>query len=84
MIQAVGARIHPELLAPNAPILSAEQIEGQAKDDEEVKIVLNRVNARKPVNKMYQGPDNLQVDEVNGYVARLQRGALGLVKVGSA
>jgi hypothetical protein len=84
MIQAVGARLRPELLETNAPILTDEEINRESQGDDEVRVVLHRINARKPVNKMYQGPDNLQVDDVNGYVARLQLGALGLVKVASA
>ncbi len=81
MIQAVGARLRPEVLAPNAPILSSEQIAKESQNDEEAKLVLNRLNARKPVNQLYAGPDNLQVGDVNGYIAHLQHGALGLVRV---
>jgi hypothetical protein len=84
MIQAVGARLRPELLSPNAPILTEDQIDKEARNDEETKIVLHRLNARKPVNQMYQGPNNLRVGDVNGYVANLQRGTLGLVRVASA
>lgn len=84
MFQAVGARLRPELLAGNTPILTDEQIDREAREDEDAKIVLRRVNARKPVNQMYQGPDNLRVGDVGGYVAHLQYGALGLVKVASA
>jgi len=84
MIQAVGARLRPEVLAPNAPILSEEEIAEEAQDDEEAKVVLNRLNARKPVNQLYAGPDNLQAGDVNGYVAHLQHGELGLVRVESA
>ncbi|TFK44724.1 hypothetical protein BDQ12DRAFT_673465 [Crucibulum laeve] len=80
--EAVGARLHPELLAPNAPILSeAEITKAVAPGDEDAKLVLNRLNARKHVNTLYKGPDNLQVDSVDGYIANLVHGALGLVKV---
>ncbi|KAF5352704.1 hypothetical protein D9756_005858 [Leucocoprinus leucothites] len=84
MIKAVGARIRPELLAPNAPIWSEEEISKEASNDEEKKLVLHRLNARKPVNQLYQGPDNLCTGDVNGYVANLQHGTLGLIKVSSA
>lgn len=84
MIQAVGARLRPEVLAPNAPILTEEQIEEESQNDEEAKLVLHRLNARKPVNQLYAGPDNLQVGDVDGFVAHLQQGALGLVRVESA
>ncbi|KAF9445368.1 FAD/NAD(P)-binding domain-containing protein [Macrolepiota fuliginosa MF-IS2] len=81
MIEAVGARLRPELLAPNAPIMSDEDIKKEAQGDEEIETVLHRVNARKPVNQLYQGPSNLQADDVNGLVARLVHGQLGLVRV---
>jgi hypothetical protein len=84
MIQAVGARLRPELLAANAPILTDDEINKESQGDDEARMVLHRLNARKPVNQMYQGPDNLQVGDVGGYVAQLQLGALGLVKVASA
>jgi len=79
MIEAVGARIRPELLSPNAPIWTEEEICREASNDEEKKLVLRRLNARKPVNQMYQGPDNLCVDDVNGYIANLSQGQLGLI-----
>ncbi|KAJ3572209.1 hypothetical protein NP233_g3234 [Leucocoprinus birnbaumii] len=84
MIKAVGARLRPELLSPNAPIWSEEEISQEASNDEEKKLVLHRLNARKPVNQLYQGPDNLRTGDVNGYVANLQHGALGLIMVSSA
>ncbi len=84
MIQAVGARISPNLLAPNAPIFSEDRITKESQNDEEAGLVLHQLNAQKPVDRMYEGPGNLQVGDVNGYVAHLQRGSLGLVKVESA
>ncbi|KAF9451401.1 FAD/NAD(P)-binding domain-containing protein [Macrolepiota fuliginosa MF-IS2] len=81
MIEAVGARLRPELLAPNAPIMSNEQIQDEAQGDEEIEIVLHRVNARKPVNQLYQGPANLQAGDVGGFIAHLQHGELGLVRM---
>ncbi|KAF7784177.1 hypothetical protein Agabi119p4_342 [Agaricus bisporus var. burnettii] len=83
MIEAVGARLRPELLAANSPILTNEEINIESQGDDEARIVLHRLNARKPVNQMYQGPDNLQVGDVGGYVAHIQVGALGLVEVAS-
>jgi len=81
MIEAVGARLRPELLAANAPIMSNEQIQDEAQGDEEIEIVLHRVNARKPVNQLYQGPANLQAGDVGGFIAHLQHGELGLVRM---
>ncbi|KXN88893.1 Tryptophan 2-halogenase [Leucoagaricus sp. SymC.cos] len=83
MVKAVGARLRPELLSAGTPIWTEEEIEKEAGNDEETKIVLHRMNARKPVNQMYQGPENLRVGDVDGYVAHLHHGALGLIRVAS-
>lgn len=81
MHTAVGARLAPELLSPNAPILSEKEI-AQVVDsnDEEATMVVHRVNARKAVDTLCRGADDLEVDNVNGYIANLQRGSLGLIK----
>jgi len=84
MIEAIGAHIRPELLSPSAPILTEEEICKEASSDEEKKLVLRRLNARKPVNRMYQDPDNLCAEDVNGYIANLKRDQLGLVQKMSA
>lgn len=81
MHEAVGARIQPELMLPNQPILTDEEISRAVDpDDEDAKLVLHRVNARKPVNEMYKGMSNLRVEGVNGFVAHLERGRLGLIR----
>lgn len=84
MIQAVGARLRPGVVAYNAPILTEEQVAKEAKGDEEAELVLNQLNAQRSVDQLYKGPDNLEVDHVDGYVAHLQHGALGLVRVAAA
>lgn len=81
MFQAVGARIRPELMSSSQPILTDDEISRAVDpDDEAAKLVLNRVNARKPVEAMYKGPSNLQAESVNGFIARLEHGRLGLIR----
>jgi len=84
MIRAIGTHIRPELLSPNAPILTEEEICKEVSNDEEKKLVLRRLNARKPVNRMYQDPNNLCAEDVDGYIANLNRSQLGLVRKISA
>lgn len=81
MHTAVGARLAPELLSPNAPILSEKEIaEVVDCNDEEATLVVHRVNARKAVDNLCRGADDLEVDNVNGYIANLEHGSLGLIK----
>jgi hypothetical protein len=46
--------------------------------DEEAKIVLNEINARKPIHTMYNPTENFGVEEHFGFKAVLERGKLGL------
>jgi hypothetical protein len=47
--------------------------------DEEAKIVLKEINARKPIHTMYNPTENFGVEEHFGFKAVLTRGKLGLV-----
>jgi hypothetical protein len=82
MHDAVRARFGPELMSSTGEILSKELL-AQAVDPSDVDtlLVLNRQNARRPVNQLYKGPSNLQVEAVDGFVAQLERGRLGLVQI---
>ena len=44
------------------------------------KMVLDKVNARRLIHQEY-GVNNMETEPLNGYVMRLERGNLGLVKV---
>jgi hypothetical protein len=46
--------------------------------DEEAKIVLKEINARKPIHTMYNPTENFGVEEHFGFKAVLERGRLGL------
>jgi hypothetical protein len=46
--------------------------------DEEAKLVLSEINARKPIHTMYNPTENFGVEEHFGFKAVLERGKLGL------
>jgi hypothetical protein len=48
-------------------------------DDQEAKIVLSEINARKPIHAMYNPADNFGMEEHFGFKAILERGQLGLM-----
>jgi flavine halogenase len=81
MYEAVVARIRPDVISPSRPILTNEEV-SQAVDpsDEAATLVLRRVNARKAIVEMHKGPLNLQAESVNGLVAHLELGYLGLTR----
>ncbi|KAG0702265.1 putative halogenase [Suillus ampliporus] len=77
---AVKARLDPTLTSPNGPIMTECDIDRLLGDaDEEAKIVLSEINARKPIHTMYNPADNFGVEEHFGFKAVLERGKLGLV-----
>ncbi|KAG2036807.1 putative halogenase [Suillus americanus] len=47
--------------------------------DEEAKIILKEINARKPIHTMYNPTENFGVEEHFGFKAILERGKLGLI-----
>ncbi|KAG7442938.1 FAD/NAD-binding domain-containing protein [Guyanagaster necrorhizus] len=81
MHEAVGARLGPELCSPSAPIMTDHEIEALAQDDNEAKLVLKEINARKAVHTMYDGPIHVAAESVDGLVLNLQVGNFGLKNV---
>ncbi|KAG2104374.1 putative halogenase [Suillus discolor] len=80
MHSAVKARLDPSLTSPDAPVMTESDIDRVLGDaDEEAKIVLSEINARKPIHTMYNPTENFGVEEHFGFKAVLQRGKLGLV-----
>lgn len=51
-------------------------------DDEDVKDVLHVVNARKPILRMFDAPQEFGSELVNGYTIKLVRGQLGMIRPG--
>ncbi|KAL4243602.1 flavin-dependent halogenase family protein [Abortiporus biennis] len=81
MQQCVFARIDSSLLAPDAPVITPKSLHKMFPTDEEAQIVLANINAWKPLRPLLQPPENF-IQEVHcGYVARMERGRVGLEKV---
>jgi len=77
----VGKRVAPELLDLTGPVLGpADLAEVLESDDSDAKEVIKRINALK-VLRNDTSPDSFMSEAVNGYVVRLIRGELGLVRV---
>ncbi|KIK43258.1 hypothetical protein CY34DRAFT_791518 [Suillus luteus UH-Slu-Lm8-n1] len=82
MHSAVKARLDPTLTSPDAPVMAECEVDRLLGDaDEEAKIVLKEINARKPIHTMYNPTENFGVEEHFGFKAVLERGRLGLATV---
>ncbi|KAG2352102.1 hypothetical protein BDR07DRAFT_187439 [Suillus spraguei] len=80
MHSAVKSRIRPTRTSPDVPVMTECEIDCLLGDaDEEAKIVLKDINARKPIHTMYNHAENLGVEEHFGFKAVLERGKLSLV-----
>lgn len=90
------ASVAQELLDVAAPVIDPSVFEdtlcvGQIQDPNnsdtekalETKMVLNKINARRVVHPEY-AINNLELEPLDGYVVRLTRGKLGLVKTSVA
>ncbi|KIK37366.1 hypothetical protein CY34DRAFT_810413 [Suillus luteus UH-Slu-Lm8-n1] len=79
MHSAVKARLDPSLTSPDAPVMTESDIDSLLGDaDEEAKLVLSEINARKPIHTMYNPTENFGVEAHFGFKAVLERGKLGL------
>ncbi|KAF7331154.1 FAD/NAD(P)-binding domain-containing protein [Mycena sanguinolenta] len=81
MQERVGTRLGIDVLAPEAPLLTKDQIDELAKGDEDTENVLKQANAIKTVSDFYSGPERLLGEVVNGLTGRTKVGSLGLIRV---
>jgi len=78
--RSVNERVPKNLINLSAPVVSPEELDKVLDtDDSDAKAVLKRINALK-VLRNDTSPDSFTSESVNGYVVRLERGKLGLVK----
>jgi len=78
--RSVNERVPKDLINLSAPVVSPEELDKVLDtDDSDAKAVLKRINALK-VLRNDTSPDSFTSESVNGYVVRLERGKLGLVK----
>ncbi|KAH7886566.1 putative halogenase [Phlebopus sp. FC_14] len=84
MHASVASRLDPNLVSPACPVITEDQINQLvAEDDEEAKLVLCEINARKPIHAMYTPTQHFQLESHFGHAAVLKRGHLGLYAVPS-
>ncbi|KZP19599.1 FAD/NAD(P)-binding domain-containing protein [Athelia psychrophila] len=74
-----GGGANPQRLAPPPIARTPDRRMKRSDSDAERTMVVNKINARKVMHSEYS-LNNLEVEEVNGLVVRLQRGNLGLMK----
>ncbi|EJF65204.1 FAD/NAD(P)-binding domain-containing protein [Dichomitus squalens LYAD-421 SS1] len=68
--------------SPQSPRIPAAIPEAGADPQSEIRMVLNKVNARRVIHAEHgNGLNSLEEEELGGYVLRLKRGELGLRKV---
>lgn len=80
-IESVRTRVSPNLMAISSPVISAGDLDKVlADDDSDAKQVLKRINAWK-VLRNDDSPDSFTSEVVDGYIVKLERGNLGLVRV---
>lgn len=74
-----GGAAKPQRLAPPPTACTPDRRMKRSDSDAERTMVVNKINARKVVHSEYS-LNNLEVEEVNGLVVRLQQGNLGLMR----
>lgn len=84
MRESVGKKIGFDALKATNPVLNVAEIEKLAGPDEDAVMVLKHVNARKPLVGLYEALDVIKTENINGLVANLKRGSLGLTREAKA
>lgn len=77
MFSDVRKRVPSELIDPQGRLMLEEEIDSIT-TDAETRFVLREVNARKPIHVMYDGPQHMAREELNGWIVNTKRGQLGL------
>ncbi|KAJ7213496.1 hypothetical protein GGX14DRAFT_618852 [Mycena pura] len=80
MHEKVAKRVDPKYMSPDGPLLSVGEVKAIAGDDEEVELVLGRVQGRKALEAHHWQP-NFRGESFHGLSIRLERGNLGLNSV---
>ncbi|KAF8826951.1 hypothetical protein HHX47_DHR5000557 [Lentinula edodes] len=77
----VAQRIDPELLTPNAPLMSAKEVDAITGEDEEAKQVLRKHNSNKALSIAFDYQHNFRNEILNGMYVHLEKGELGLRRI---
>ncbi|KAJ7092897.1 putative halogenase [Mycena belliarum] len=81
MEKEVSKRMDPALMATDGPIMGPNSIAAAAGDDEQAKLVLQRLNARKAISGIKGFEPNFRGENFAGFALVAERGNLGLVSV---
>ncbi|KAF7342923.1 hypothetical protein MSAN_02008800 [Mycena sanguinolenta] len=77
MHEDVAKKVDPALLTDDAPLMSVKDAKALAGDDEDIEMVLRRVNSRKALEPLNWQP-NFRGETFENLYIRLERGNLGL------
>lgn len=77
----VAQRIDPDLLTPNAPLMSAKEVDAITGEDEEAKQVLRKHNSNKALSIAFDYQHNFRNEILNGMYVHLEKGELGLRRI---
>ncbi|KAJ7229535.1 putative halogenase [Mycena haematopus] len=83
MHEDVAKRVDPALLADDGPLMGVKDVVAMAGDDEDMEMVLRRVNSRKALEPLNWQP-NFRGETFNGLYIRLEQGNLGLSRAAVA
>ncbi|OCH89293.1 hypothetical protein OBBRIDRAFT_835926 [Obba rivulosa] len=79
MHASVVARLDPALTSPSGPILLGDAVDKLiGEDDVEGRLVLRKLNARKPIHNMYNPADDFATEVLHGFRAVLEKGFVTL------
>ncbi|KAF8177577.1 putative halogenase [Mycena galopus ATCC 62051] len=76
----VAQRVDPLLMCADGPILGVNDVKEIAGDDEEVELVLRKIQSRKALEPLHWQP-NFRGENFNGLTIHFERGKLGLDRV---
>ncbi|KAK0470436.1 putative halogenase [Desarmillaria tabescens] len=68
------------LADPDGPLLDTDMIDKLTGTDLDAKHALWKINARKPLQSMYDCKRNFGTEIINGFCVKMEQGALGLVR----
>ncbi|KAF5382950.1 hypothetical protein D9757_006309 [Collybiopsis confluens] len=78
LFQKVSERIDPELLSPQARLLSKKEVDAIVGEDDEAKQVLRKHNSNKALGMIFDYQRTFRGEILNGMYVHLEKGELGL------
>ena len=81
MQREVEGKVEPTLLSSNGPVLNEKSVDKLAGKDEDMRLVLLQMNARKAIQVIYTMQDDVIGEVLDGMKIQLEQGNLGLEPV---